>query len=305
MQFDTSLIKKASLLIQSGELVAFPTETVYGIGADATNDKACCNIYSLKGRPSSNPLIVHVDSIEQAMSIAVFNEISLALVEKFWPGPLTLVLPLRPDNNIAKTVTAGLSTIAIRMPSDNTALSLIKMSRTPIAAPSANPSGYVSATAEFHVKRHFPNLFVLPSDNTGCGLESTIIDMSLDKYSVLRYGFITPESLSSALGVNVEFKSNSVIKAPGMMYKHYSPQASVRRDAININEGENGIGFGDVNLGALNLSPSGDLTEAAANLYRMLIILDDMGANVIAVAPIPNVGIGLAINDRLKRAAYD
>lgn len=301
----SNLLEKGAILIKSGELVAFPTETVYGVGADATNDEACRKIYELKGRPSNNPLIVHVSSIEQAMSIAIFNEASFKLVDKFWPGPLTLILPINPGSNTAKTVTAGLGTIAIRMPSNDIALSLIKMSSTPIAAPSANPSGYVSATAEFHVKRHFPSILVLPSDVLGCGLESTIIDMTSDTYSILRYGFITPEAISSVLEKNVEFITNSIIKAPGMMYKHYSPKASIRINAKHLVGEEVGIGFGDVNLGILNLSISGDLVEAATNLYRMLIILDDMGVNAIAVAPIPNVGIGLAINDRLKRAAND
>jgi len=297
----TNDLQKASGILLSGDLVAFPTETVYGLGADATSEEACAKIYQLKGRPSNNPLIVHVSTIEAARSIALFNELAEILAAKFWPGPLTLVLPLKSNSNIAKIVTAGLDTIAIRIPSHEIALELIKTTGKPIAAPSANPSGYVSPTSAAHVRKNFPGLYILEGANSEYGLESTIIDLTT-KPIILRYGFITPESLSQALGQEVIYNhSYEHIKAPGMMAKHYSPRARLRLNALNLEEGEIGIGFGQVDF-ELNLSRSGNLIEAAANLFDMLQIADQRSKN-IGIAPILNEGIGLAINDRLKRAA--
>ncbi len=295
-----SSIAEAARLLISGDLVAFPTETVYGLGADAASDAACRKIYQLKGRPSNNPLIVHVANLEAAREIAVFNKAAELLATKFWPGPLTLVLQLHPHTKIAKTVTAGLDTIAIRIPAHEIALELIRATGKSIAAPSANPSGYVSPTSALHVRKHFPNLYVLEGSNSEYGLESTIIDLT-DKPTILRYGFITPEVLSEALGYEVAYNhSYEQIKAPGMLAKHYSPSAKVRLNVVSLEEGEVGIGFGDVDFD-LNLSKVGSLAEAAANLYDMLRVADSR-AKHIAIAKIPDEGIGLAINDRLSRA---
>ncbi len=297
------MIKTAADLIKAGDLVAFPTETVYGLGADATNEEAIKKIYQLKGRPSNNPLIVHVNDIYEAAEIVTLNRAAEILAEIFWPGPLTLVLPLKKKAKIAPSVTAGLKTIAIRVPSHKTARALIKAAGCPIAAPSANPSGYVSPTSADHVSSHFSDLYILAGSNSEYGLESTIVDLSGDCAKILRYGFITPEALSEALGEKVQYKSGVDIKAPGMMEKHYSPRAKIRLNAKELNPGEKGIGFGVIDLGGLNLSEGAKLEEAAANLYNMIQLLDSQEDTTnIAIAPIPNIGIGLAINDRLKRA---
>ena len=305
-------IKKAAQIIRSGGLVAFPTETVYGLGADARNQSACLSIFRTKGRPSNNPLIVHVASIEAALSLAEFNDDALLLI-KFWPGPLSMVLPRKADAQIADSVGAGLSTIAIRIPSDPIALQLIEESACPIAAPSANKSGGLSSTSYGHVKQNFADeIFILESNGkSNYGLESTIIDLSTPTPTILRYGFITPDVIEVALGKKVAIASKlSAIKAPGMLHKHYSPHTNLRVNATELHVNEVGLNFADSKLdshGALNLSFSGDLTEAAANLFAYLHELDQFALSrdikTIAVAPIPNQSIGLAINDRLNRAA--
>lgn len=304
-------IKQAANIIKQGGLVAFPTETVYGLGADATNEEACSKIFKIKGRPSINPLIVHIASIAQAESISIFNEDAYKLLT-FWSGPLSIVLPLNKNANIAKSVLAGLDTIALRLPAHPIALQLLKEAGCPIAAPSANPSGYISATTTEHVQQHFANqdVFIL-SDNSSCqyGLESTIIDLTTPAPTILRYGFITPDSIESIIGKKVSTAPPLMtIKAPGMMDKHYSPQTPLRLNATDLEQGEIGLGFGEGQFRPmLNLSSIGNIVEAAANLYLMLRQLDDYASSNqisrIAVAPIPNSGIGLAINDRLKRAA--
>ncbi|MBP7190064.1 MAG: threonylcarbamoyl-AMP synthase [Rickettsiaceae bacterium] len=333
----------AAKKIRDGELVAFPTETVYGLGADASNNEAAKKIYKAKGRPSNNPLIVHVADIESAKKIAVFNERAEVLAEKFWPGPLTFVLPIKDGAELASTVTAGLSTVAVRMPSHKIALDLIRNSGCNIAAPSANISGYISPTTASHVREAFgDDLYILEGEGSEYGLESTIVDLSSNEVIILRYGFITPDSIAEALGVETDdnychpgpasvskaqildpdynaplsgslFYLDSYLRrnnkepgqcrAPGTMYKHYSPKASMRINATYLMEDEKGIGFGDIDFGELNLSKAGLLEEAAKNLYNMMHILDSMkDTKKIAVAPIPQEGIGLAINDRLKRA---
>jgi L-threonylcarbamoyladenylate synthase len=321
------MIDKAAEFIKSGGVVAFPTETVYGLGADATNEEACKEIFTIKGRPSINPLIVHVHNIKQAESIAQFNKDAYKLGEQFWPGPLTIVLNLNRSHNIANVVLAGLPTIAIRIPSHPLALELIDRSGTCIAAPSANPSGYISATELDHVKEHFDSQAVYFVESSLSlqgfhgkaqqsqeliGLESTIIDLSSDEPTLLRHGFITIESLELVLGKKIKPSSSlMVIKAPGMLEKHYAPNSKLRINATELAPNEIGLNFGDSKLDTgynLNLSEKGDLIEAAANLYSMLRTLDNYaihndGIN-IAVAPIPYVNIGFAINDKLKRAAY-
>lgn len=305
-------IEAAAKIIKAGGLVAFPTETVYGLGADARNQEACLNIFEAKGRPSNNPLIVHVASMQEARLLAEFNEDAHKLA-KFWPGPLSLVLTRKVNAQIADCVSAGLPTIAIRIPSDSTALQLIKASACPIAAPSANKSGFLSPTSHQHVKYNFSNeIFVLESEHKcNFGLESTIVDLSTSVPTILRYGFITPETIEEALGKEVLIASKlSEIKAPGMMHRHYSPRTKLRINARDLLEGEVGLNFAKSRLnrkGSLNLSEKGDLAEAASNLFDYLHTLDKWAlANnlkTIAVAAIPNQSIGLAINDRLSRAA--
>ncbi|ADE30424.1 L-threonylcarbamoyladenylate synthase [Rickettsia prowazekii] len=311
------MINKAVQFIKSGKVVVFPTETVYGIGADATNNEACLKIFQFKNRPAINPLIVHVTSIVQAKAIGEFNKLAEKIASKFWPGPLSIVVPLKDNVNIAPSVTAGLNTIALRIPSYPIALALIRQSVVPIAAPSANPSNYISPTNAEHVTKHFKDnreIFILAPEIYQCeyGLESTIIDTTTVIPTILREGFITSEILEELLGVKILKASeiNSIVKAPGMLKKHYSPNVHVRLNAINLNDKEIGLNFGNSNLTgkfALNLSTEGNIIEAAANLYSYLRILDDYAVsndiNCIAVAPVPLTNIGAAINDRLKRAA--
>lgn len=310
---DLEIIKKAAKIIRAGGLVAFPTETVYGLGANAFSQDACQKIYKAKGRPSNNPLIVHVNSQEQAEKLAIFNEDAYAL-SKLWPGPLTMVLPKKINSKLAECVTAGLDTVAIRIPAHGLACDLILQSNVPIAAPSANKSGCLSATSQSHVKDSFKNdeIFIIDSEKTTkYGLESTIIDLSTYIPTILRFGFILPQVIEQILGKKVAIATkSSEIKAPGMMYLHYAPKIPLKINAISLSGSEVGLNFGDSKLGAkgsLNLSSTGDLAEAAANLFAYLHMLDDYAkANSIkriAVAPIPNESIGLAINDRLIRAS--
>lgn len=308
-------IEAAALAIMHGKLVAFPTETVYGLGADATNEEAVKKIYNVKGRPSINPLIVHVHDLSRAQEIAEFDERALTLAENFWPGPLTIVVPIRSRSKIAKSVLAGLSTIAIRIPAHPVALALLKISGVPIAAPSANLSGYISATRSKHVLDAFADrdVFVLEdADECEYGIESTIVDLTSGRPTVLRYGFITPEAIGEVLGHEIQACSSLMqLKAPGMMDKHYSPKTKIRLNATSLQVGEIGLNFGDealISQGSMNLSKDSDLIEAAANLYDMLRRLDDYAQKnnieTVAIAPIPNEGIGLAVNDRLQRAAF-
>lgn len=311
---DLAIIAEAVKLIQAGELVAFPTETVYGLGANAFNEEACLKIYQAKGRPSNNPLIVHVASLEQAEELAIFNK-EAYLLSKLWPGPLTMVLPRRNSSRLAECVTAGLSTVAIRVPAHRVARDLIIQIGVPIAAPSANKSGYLSPTSHRHVKAGFKSesVFVIDSETTTkYGLESTIIDLSTSVPTILRFGFITPQIIEQIIDRQVEIATqSSAIKAPGMMYTHYAPKTPIRINAISLEEGEIGLNFGGSKLnskGSLNLSPTGDLAIAAANLFSYLHTLDDYARvnslQRIAIAPIPNESIGLAINDRLIRATF-
>ncbi|MCC8467591.1 MAG: threonylcarbamoyl-AMP synthase [Rickettsia endosymbiont of Eriopis connexa] len=310
------MINKAVQFIKFGKVVVFPTETVYGIGADATNNEACLKIFQFKNRPAINPLIVHVSCIEQAKEIGEFNDLATTIAEKFWPGPLSIVVPLKETGSIAPSVTAGLNTIAIRIPSYPLALELIRQSGKPIAAPSANPSNYISPTNNEHVIKHFSDnqeIFILAPEiyQSEYGLESTIIDTTTATPTILREGFITAEILEELLGVKIlKASDTSEVKAPGMLAKHYSPKVPVRLNAINLEDKEIGLNFSNSNLTgkfSLNLSAKGNLIEAAANLYAYLRILDDYAAshdvNDIAVAPIPQTNIGAAINDRLKHAA--
>ncbi|MDP5110674.1 MAG: L-threonylcarbamoyladenylate synthase [Rickettsiaceae bacterium] len=304
--------EEAATIIKNGGVVAFPTETVYGIGADATSQSACLSIYKAKERPGHNPLIVHVNSIEQVKVYAEFNNNAQKL-SKFWPGPLTMVLKKVQNSGLADCVTAGLDTVAIRIPAYTIAKNLIKQSECPIAAPSANKSGRLSPTSYDHVYDDFRDSIAIIKDKRSStyGLESTIIDLSTDTPTILRLGFITPEILEESLGEKVKIASKlSKVKAPGMLLKHYAPRTKLRLNASTLLEGEIGLNFAGSSLvseASLNLSISGDLAEAAANLFNYLHQLDKYAVKhkikSIAVAPIPNKSIGLAINDRLSRAA--
>ena len=305
-------INEAVKVIRSKGVVAFPTETVYGLGADARCQEACLEIFHKKGRPINNPLIVHVESVVKAKEIVQFNDNAYKLA-KLWPGPLSIVLPRKKDAEIAQCVSAGLDTVAIRIPSDHIALEFIRAAKCPIAAPSANKSGGLSPTLCKHVQKDFGDeLFVLKAESPlAAGLESTIVDLSSPVPTILRYGFITPEVISRLLGVEVAIASTmSKIKSPGMMHRHYAPKTKLRLNAESLQAGEIGLNFADSNLiaeGSLNLSPAGDLAAAAVNLFACLHSLDEFALenkiHTIAVTSIPSVSVGLAINDRLMRAA--
>lgn len=301
----------ALALLAAGEVVAIPTETVYGLAGDATNGQAVARIFEAKGRPRFNPLIAHVASMAMAEKIAVFDPLSARLAEQFWPGPLTLVLPLREAFGIHPLVTAGLDTIALRMPR-GFASGLIEKLGRPLAAPSANRSGRVSATTAAAVAEDLGDRIRLVVDGgpTPVGVESTIVKVEGGKPRLLRPGGVTVDEIEQAAGMPVERYGGAVIEAPGMMLSHYAPGASVRLGVAQVRPGEALLAFGPIraanagNAVALrNLSGRGDLREAAANLFSYLKELDRHGATTIAVEPIPADGLGEAINDRLRRAA--
>lgn len=289
-------------LLRAGALVAFPTETVYGLGADATNSDAVLKIYETKGRPRFNPLIVHVADLAMAETLVQFTPLARRLA-KFWPGPLTLVLPKRPEAGLSDLVTAGLDTVGIRIPDHQLALELIRAAGRPLAAPSANRSGKLSPTNAAQVERSFGGTVpVLDGGPAQAGVESTILAVDGDTVTQLRAGALPRDEIEAAIGRPVRVvRHDAAIASPGMLASHYAPNASLRLDAVRAEPGETWLGFGPGPAGA-NLSPSGDLREAARNLFAMLHQLDET-ADRIAVAPIPRKGLGEAINDRLKRAA--
>lgn len=292
--------------LREGKLVAFSTETVYGLGADATNDQAIARIFELKGRPLFNPLIIHVSTEDQAKTLVTWNDVAKKLADSFWPGPLTMVLPRQPNCNISYLASAGLDSLAVRAPDHNLAQQLLKYVELPIAAPSANKSGYISPTTAVHVDKEFgPELsFILDGGPCQIGLESTVIDLTTIQPQILRPGGITREQVEDIIGPLAIDASSSEIKSPGLLKKHYSPNALLRLDVINPMEGEVLIGFGpQAPEKAINLSPTGNLMEAATNFFSTLRKLDSEGNKRLAVMPIPKTGLGLAINDRLKRAA--
>jgi L-threonylcarbamoyladenylate synthase len=301
----------ALALLEAGEIVAIPTETVYGLAGDATNGEAVARIFEAKGRPRFNPLIAHVAGMAMARRIAVFDPLSEKLAGIFWPGPLTLVLPLAPGHNIHPLVTAGLDTIALRMPLDFGA-SLIGRFGRPLAAPSANSSGRITATTAQAVEADLGDRIPLIVDGgpTPVGLESTILKVEGGTLRLLRPGGIAAEVIEAAVGRPLLREKNAGIEAPGMLASHYAPSAAVRVDAGEVRPGEALLAFGPVRanraesaIAMLNLSPSGDLREAASNLFAHLQALDRHGAATIAVEPVPQIGLGEAINDRLRRAA--
>ena len=304
--FNTSRddLSKASELIKSGGTLAFPTETVYGLGADATNKLAVAKIFQAKGRPSFNPLIIHCFSIEQIQTFAKWSSEAQTVADKFWPGPLTMVLPLLPNNQISSLALAGLQTVAVRMPDHSVAQSILQLANTPIAAPSANPSGAVSATKAEHVISRLNGKIegIISGYSSKIGLESTIISF-LPEPSILRFGAIDETDISELLGLDLKKKrKDEKISAPGQLSSHYAPKGSIRLNSKVFKKNEVSLGFGEI-LCDLNLSREANLAEAAANLFDYLHRLDEMGAEKIAVSPIPEEGIGIAINDRLRRAA--
>jgi len=295
-------VAQAAALLRAGKLIAFATETVYGLGADARNGAAVAAVYAAKGRPSFNPLIAHVADLDMAEELAVFDEEARALAQAFWPGPLSLVLPLRPGHGLSSLVTAGLDTVAIRVPAHALAQEFLSAVGGPVAAPSANPSGAISPTTAQHVLDGLRGRIDAVLDGGACdvGLESTIVATSPAR--LLRPGGVPMEALEAALGAVVAQDLNpDVVAAPGQLTSHYAPDATV---VLNQSSGRHLLGFGDV-PGAMNLSPSGDLHEAAANLFAMLREMDALAGpeGQISVAPIPMEGLGVAINDRLTRAA--
>ena len=303
---DSAAISAAAAMLRAGGLVAFPTETVYGLGADATNGRAVASIFVAKGRPHFNPLIVHVKDLEQAKEFAVFSSLAEELAQAFWPGALTLVLPRREDCRLSLLVSAGLDTVALRAPSHPVVQRLIAEAGVPLAAPSANPSGRVSATQAAHVEEGFRGKLdmILDGGPTLLGIESTVIGFEEDRPVLLRPGAVPREAIEKIAGP-LATPAHGAIASPGRLASHYAPRATLRLNAREAAENEALLAFGpDVPAARrmLNLSPSGDLSEAAANLFAMLRALDEQ-ADAIAVMPIPSGGLGEAINDRLTRAA--
>lgn len=299
-------IAEAARLLRSGRLVAFPTETVYGLGADATDGKAVAAIYAAKDRPSFNPLIVHVPETEAAAALVAFDARARALAAAFWPGPLTLVLPRRPDCPIAHLASAGLDSLAVRVPAHPVALDLLRACGLPLAAPSANRSEEVSPTAAEHVAESLGDRVELILDGGPCrvGLESTVVDLTGPQATLLRPGGLAPEAVEAMVGPLAAAGQEGAPRSPGMLRRHYAPRLPLRMNACCPGDGEALLAFGPAPEGAaFNLSPSGDLTEAAANLFAMLRQLDRGAYTGIAVRPIPDEGLGRAINDRLRRAA--
>ncbi len=304
LKTDTNGFQHASDIWRAGGLVAFATETVYGLGGDATNDMAVARIYAAKGRPQFNPLIVHVDSIETAQKYVDWPQEADVLAQAFWPGPLTLVLPLKADNGLSPLVTADLPTLAVRVPAHPQAVELLRTFGGPIAAPSANPSGKISPTTVEHVVAGLSGKIEAVVDGGACGVgvESTIIGLASDP-TLLRPGGLPQEAIEAALHRPLAIHSDAdTLNAPGQMVSHYAPGAAVRLNAEKAHAGEVLLGFGNIACD-LNLSAAGDLVEAAANLFHHLHALDAMQTKGIAVSAIPEHGLGRAINDRLRRAA--
>jgi L-threonylcarbamoyladenylate synthase len=294
--------------LRAGRLVAFPTETVYGLGGDATNGRAVARIFAAKGRPRFNPLIVHVPDLSAAETIAAFDARARAAAERFWPGPLTLVLPRRAESGVSLLACAGLDTIAVRVPSHPVAQDLLRRAGRPVAAPSANRSGRVSPTEAAHVRELGRRVaMVLDGGKCPIGLESTILDLTGATPALLRAGGVTLEALSAAVGeIAIPAADATEPRAPGQLQSHYAPSLPVRLDAAEARPGEVLLAFGAAPAGFAEtryLTRSGDLEEAAGNLFALLREVDLPQFSAIAVMTIPEVGLGRAINDRLRRAA--
>jgi L-threonylcarbamoyladenylate synthase len=305
-------IARAAQLLRDGRLVAFPTETVYGLGGDATNEHAVAAIFAAKGRPRFNPLIVHVPGLGEAEAIAVFDDRAQSVARHFWPGPLSLVLPRRAGSGVSLLACAGLDTVAVRAPAQPVAQALLQATGSPIAAPSANRSGRVSPTTAAHVAAELGDKVDLILDDGPCtvGIESTVLDLTGPKPMLLRPGGVTVEQLSALLAkIETADGDMAAPRSPGRLASHYAPNLPVRLNARDARPGEALLAFGPAAPSGfaevVNLSPSADLTEAAANLFAMLRRLDRPEFTGIAVMPIPQRALGRAINDRLRRAAAD
>jgi Sua5/YciO/YrdC/YwlC family protein len=313
---DAGGLARAADLLRLGRLVAFPTETVYGLGADATNPRAVAGIYAAKQRPSFNPLISHLPDIAAAEREGVFDEDAMRLARAFWPGPLTLVVPRAETSHICDLATAGLDSVALRVPGLPLARDLLSLVGRPVAAPSANRSGRVSPTRSDHVLADLIDRIdaVIDGGGTNVGLESTIVSCLNGEMRLLRPGGVPREAIEEVLGRTLldgpASKDEEAPRAPGMLESHYAPRALVRLAADDVRPGEGALLFGSGRPRGIegaravrNLSESGDLVEAAANLFAYLRAIDDAGVEAIAVTPIPAHGLGEAINDRLRRAA--
>ncbi len=313
---DGESILEAARLIRAGRLVAFPTETVYGLGADATNDKAVAAVFAAKDRPQFNPLIVHVPDTATAKALVAFDARMGALAAAFWPGPLTMILKRAANCPVSKLASAGLDTLAVRVPDHPVARSLLGAAALPIAAPSANPSGRTSPTVAAHVAAMLADKVDAILDGGPCriGLESTVLDLTGPVARLLRAGAVLREDIAERLGAPVEDRSGETAAegderlSPGLSLRHYAPTIPLRLNAHDARPSEALLAFGPdapriPGAKILNLSPAGDLTEAAANLFAMLHDLDRPGSAGIAVMPIPEHGLGRAINDRLRRAS--
>jgi L-threonylcarbamoyladenylate synthase len=303
-------IAAAAARLRDGELVVFPTETVYGLGADATSERAIAAIFAAKGRPRFNPLIVHVADIDAAGAIAEVDDRARLLAARFWPGPLTLVLPRRSDAMISRLVSAGLDTIAVRAPNHPVAQALLRAAALPVAAPSANLSGQLSPTRAEHVAAGalaWRVAMILDGGPCPVGVESTVIDMRGPTAALLRPGGVPAEAIAAVVGTlaGTAMAKGAAPPSPGMLSRHYAPSRPLRLNATAAGPGEALLAFGpDAPAdAAFNLSPRGDLREAAANLFAMLHRLDRPGVAAIAVMAVPEAGLGRAINDRLRRAA--
>jgi len=301
----------ASSILQNGGLVAFPTETVYGLGADSFNVNAIAKVFKVKGRPSSNPLIVHVKDLEMASELAIFDDTSRHLAKIFWPGPLTLILPKKKSSKIPDIVTANSGYIALRAPSNPITQNLIELFGKPIVGPSANLSGKISSTSPNHVLSDFNGKIDAIIDGEDCpiGLESTILMCNHTKIRILRLGFVTEKEISEKLSyLKIEScLEGKSVPSPGSKFRHYSPDTPIVINCHEKGRGEILIGFGETADAEFNLSEKGDLVEAAKNLYRILREADRKAQSTssirIVVSPVPNSGLGLTINDRLERAA--
>ena len=315
-------LQEAAQLIRGGGLVALPTETVYGLGANALDGKAVARIFEAKGRPAINPVIVHVLSVDEAQKYVVMNAAAQKVAASFWAGALTMILPRRVDCSVSELCSAGLPTLAVRVPSHPVMRAVIEAAGVPIAAPSANRSGTISPTTPLHVAESLGDAvdMILAAGACAIGLESTVLDMSGDVPVVLRPGAISAEEIAAVLGheVTYDFGAHDKPRSPGQLLRHYAPSVPLRLNAIDIEQGEALLAFGSIKFMGIkgggaakdlppsmlrNLSDSGDLHEAAANLFRYMRELDKPDHQRIAVMNIPDQGLGIAINERLRRAA--
>ncbi len=301
-----TIISEAARILRDGGLVAFPTETVYGLGADAINDHAVARVFAAKSRPEINPLISHLATADEAFSYGSFSNTAMKLARTFWPGPLTIVVERSENCAISRLCSAGLDSVALRIPDHPVALALLKEVGRPIAAPSANRSGRISPTTAEHVRRSLGSAVDMIVDGGPCavGLESTVVQFEGNAVRLLRPGGLPRQEIEQVLGHSLEAtKPGKALHSPGLLESHYAPHAPLRLNAAEPEADESYIGFGKHAFGQHSLSRTGDLIEAAANLFKLLHEVDAQHPDRIAVAPIPSHGLGEAINDRLRRAA--